>query len=304
MWNETVVGGRVDVQGVQGQQDPKGGSLKRKRVYLDMDNEVEASNGEGKEEKEIQVEERGRRKRTKTLKASQNEEISMEKTSGTSRSRGNAASGSVSRPASCTAAATAASSHLREKFLSTTRASPPSRPSTRSAGPLVLPTTKHSPSDPIRINPTPAAPSALALEIASRIVDLRSPSSTSSSTASPTPTTPPISPNEGPRAAFHRLFPHLPSFSDYGDIGDWRELMTWTKDKGWYVRGEDDIWAKPVWKKPGWNGRDERLEKLWEGCVRRLEAERGWTWEEREEEGRKRGLRRPVDQGRGGCLAV
>ena len=251
IWNETKVGGKVggkvDVPGVQDVQDPKAESPKRKRVSLVLHHDIEPSEAEAQEqEAEEQVEERGRRKRTKTLKASQNEEISREKTSGASRSRGHAASASTSRPASRNAAAMA----------------PRSRGSQNA----------------------PLSSSALALETAARSLALRASASSSSPPTVPTPpltpTTPP--PNEGPRAAWHRLFPHLPPLSDYYHIGEWRELMVWKEAKGWIKRAADDPWEKPVFRGPGWNKRDEEQERLWQECERRMVRERGWTYEGRE----------------------
>ncbi|KAI4665155.1 uncharacterized protein J4E88_010603 [Alternaria novae-zelandiae] len=256
IWNEVVPGGKVrgkvNVPSVQAAQDPKVDSSKRKRVSLVLHHDIEASGAEAQEqEAEAQVEERGRRKRTKTFKASQNEEISRAKTSGASRSRGHAASASTSRPASRTAAATATASrsHGSESVL--------------------------------------LSASALALETAARTLKKRAVASSylSSSTEASPPTTPPISttppPKEGPRAAWHRLFPHLPSLSDYYHIGEWRELMVWKEAKGWIKRAADDPWEKPVFRKPGWNKRDEEHERLWEGCERRMVRERGWTYEGR-----------------------
>jgi len=245
IWNEAMVGSKVNVPSVQDVQDPKVDSPKRKRVSLVLNHEVEVEACDAsaqEQEAEEQVEERGRRKRTKTLKASQNEEISREKTSGASRSRGHAASASTSRPASRTA--TAPRPHGREN--------------------------------------APPSSSALALETAVRTLDLRakaSPSPSSSTVPSPplTPTTPP--PDEGPRAAWQRLFPHLPPFSDYQ--GEWRELMVWKEAKGWIVRSEDDPWEKPVFKKPGWNAMDKRQERLWQECEKRMVRKRGWTYEGR-----------------------
>jgi len=250
IWNQVVPRGKADaqvVQKVQEVQDPKVNSPKRKRVSLVLHHDVEASKGEPQEaEAEAQVEERGRRKRTKTLKASQNEEISREKTSGASRSRGHAASASTSRPASRTAATTASRSRGSEN--------------------------------------APLSSSALALENAAQALALRAPasSSSSSSTVPTPPLTPPTPPpNEGPRAAWHRLFPHLPPLSDYYHIGEWRELMVWKEAKGWIKRAADDAWEKPVFRKPGWNRRDEEHERLWQGCERRMVRERGWTYEGR-----------------------
>ena len=257
IWNEVGVGAKVDVprvQGVQDAQDPKVDSTKRKRVSLVLNHEMEASEASAQEQgAEEQVEERGRRKHTKTLKASQNEEISREKTSGASRSRGHAASASTSRPASRTAAATATA------------------PSSRGS------------------EMAPLSSSALALETAARALALRTAASSSSSSSPPTVPSPPLTPptpppNEGPRAAWYRLFPHLPPLSDYYHIGEWRELMVWKEAKGWIKRAADDPWEKPVWRKPGWNRHDEEMERLWQGCERRMVRERGWTYE-----GRSRG---------------
>jgi len=250
IWNQVVPRGKADaqvVQKVQEVQNPKVDSPKCKRISLVLNPEVEPSDASAQEqEAEAGVEERGRRKRTKTLKASQNEEISRAKTSGASRSRGHAASASTSRPASRTAATTA----------------PRSRGSQNA----------------------PLSSSALALETAGRTLALRDAvsSSSSSSTLPTLPLTPPTPPpNEGPRAAWHRLFPHLPPLSDYYHIGEWRELMVWKEAEGWIVRAADDPWEKPVFRKPGWNSRDEEQERLWEGCVRRMVRERGWTYEGR-----------------------
>ena len=59
-------------------------------------------------------------------------------------------------------------------------------------------------------------------------------------------------------------------------------MMVWKEAKGWIVRAADDPWEKPVFRKPGWNRHDEEMERLWQGCERRMMRERGWTYEGRE----------------------